>query len=134
MQQAETVSREGLHRGYQALSVLTALLLLLQPILIGQYFYNDPDYLDLHEVVGNVIFLSVVGQTVVCFLGRAKWGYRTVVWNLVLLGGIVAQIGLGYGARDSSSSAEVHMPLGVLIFGLGMINAMLAFFDIKRQK
>lgn len=134
MQQVETISKDGLYRGYQALAVLTALLLLLQPVLIAQFFYNDRDYADVHGMVGNVIFLSAVAQAVVCFLGRSKWGFTTLVWNLVMVGLVVAQIGLGYSADDSSSSAEIHMPLGVLMFGIGLINAMLAFFDIKRQR
>ncbi len=134
MQQVETISKDGLFRGYQALTVLTAVLLIVQPILIGQFFYNDPDYLDLHGIVANVIFLSVVAQTVVCFLGRSKWGFTTVIWNLVLVALATAQIGLGYSAEDSSASAEIHMPLGVFMFGLGLIVAMLAFFDIKRQR
>lgn len=134
MEQVETVSKAGLYRGYQALSVLTALLLILQPILIGQYFNRDQDYLDVHELVANIVFISVVAQTVVCFLGRSKWGFTTVLWNVMLITLVVAQIGLGYGGRDSASSREIHMPLGVLIFGLGLITAMLAFFDIKRQR
>lgn len=132
MQQVETISKDGLFRGYQALTVLTAVLLIVQPILIGQYF-NDPDYLDLHGIVANVIFLSVVAQTVVCFLGRSRWGFGTVIANLVLAFLTTAQIGLGYSA-DGPSDVEVHLPVGVLMFGLGLVIAMLAFFDLKRQR
>ena len=133
MQEMEQTAKQGMFRAYQALSALTAFLLIVQPILIGQSLYNDPDYIDLHAVVANGLTLVVALQLVVCFLGRSKWGFATVIWNFVLLVLIVAQTGLGYSARDSDGAAQVHIPLGVLMFSLGLIIALLGFFDIRRQ-
>ena len=135
MQQAETISKDGLYRGYQALTILTALLLILQPILIAQYISgHHSGGKDAHEIMANVVFLSVAAQTVICFLGRNKWGFITVIWNLVLVFLVVVQIALGYNSDDHAKAGEVHIPLGVAIFGLGLVICLLAFFDIKRQR
>lgn len=133
MQATEQARQHGVFRAYQALTVLVALLLIVQPVLIGQYWYSDPDYLDLHAVVANTLFLLIALQLVVCFLGRTKWGLATVAWNLVLLVLVVVQIGLGYSAENSEGSGSVHIPLGVIMFALGLQLALLAFFDIRRQ-
>jgi len=133
MQDVQQAANQGMYRAYQALAVLTALLLIVQPILFGQSLYNDHDYIDIHAIVANGLAFVVAVQVVVCFLGRSKWGFATVVWNAILFVLIVAQIGLGYSAEDSDGAAQVHIPLGVFMFGLGLIIALLGFFDIRRQ-
>lgn len=120
---------------YRWLSILTAILLLLQPILAGQFLYNGKhDYVDIHEMVGNVIFLTAAGQLVLAFLARRTYGVGLVGHNAGLLVLVVAQIGLGYAGRDNTDQLAYHIPLGVLLFGMGCIAPFMGFFDLKSQR
>jgi hypothetical protein len=52
-----------------------------------------------------------------------------VLWSLVILALIVAQIGLGYLGRDEPEFTAIHVPVGVFLFSLTSIVAMLAVMD-----
>ena len=120
---------------YRWLAILTALLLLVQPILAGQFLYNGKnDYVDIHEMLGNLIFLTAAGQLVLAFLARKTFGFGLVGHNLGLVTLIVAQIGLGYSGRDNTDSLAYHIPLGVLLFGMGCVAPILGFFDLRAQR
>ena len=57
---------------------------------------------------------------------RTNWqdpGTWHIAPKLVVL--VVVQIGLGYGGRDSGTAASLHVPNGVLIFGLSIVAHML---------
>lgn len=139
MEQQQTptkpVDKSGPVWWYRWLSILTAVLLLLQPILAGQFLFEDRnDLVDVHEALGNVIFLCAAGQLALAYLARRTYGIGLVGHNFGLLVLVVAQIGLGYAGRDSSSSLAYHIPLGVLLFGMGCLAPFMAFFDLKAQR
>jgi hypothetical protein len=120
---------------YRWLSILTALLLLIQPILAGQFLYNGKsDYVDIHEALANVIFLTAAGQLILAFLARRTYGFGLVGHNIGLVVLVVAQIGLGYAGRPNDSAMAYHIPLGVLLFGMGCIAPLLGFFDFRAQR
>lgn len=120
---------------YRWLSILTAVLLLVQPILAGQFLFNGKnDYVDIHEMLGNVILLTAAGQLVLAFLARATYGIGLVGHNAGLVVLVVAQIGLGYSGRDNTDSLAYHLPLGVLLFGMGCVAPFMGFFDLRSQR
>ena len=135
MEQVRPADIGGPVWAYRGLSIVTALLLILQPVLAGQFEYNDkPDYRDAHSVMANVIFLTVAGQFVLALLARRTLGIGLAVLNLVMIILVGMQIGFGYAAEDNPDRLALHLPLGVLLFGLGLTAAFLAFFDLRTQR
>ena len=114
------VERPGLVTPYKVLAALTAALLLVQALLAGRGWFLDTDLIRIHGYVGNAVFLAVVLQAGLAVALGARGSLRTQL--LVVAGAIVvlsvAQIGLGYGGRESGEAAAWHIPNGVLIFGL----------------
>ena len=129
------VSKNGPVWWYRWVSILTAVLLLIQPILAGQFAYNGKsDLEDVHQMVANVIFLTAVGQLVLAFLARKTYGVGLVGHNAGLVVLVVAQIGLGYAGRDNEDQLAYHIPLGVLLFGMGCLAPFMGFFDLRAQR
>lgn len=114
-------------KGYQAIATVTATLVILQAVLAGRFLFVDPDAINLHEVVANILSGLIFIQVALAFL--APFSKRTLirVATGLLAGLIVAQTGLGYAGRDEADAAAVHVPLGVLIFGLSSVVATLSF-------
>lgn len=133
MQQIQ--DKSGPVLGYRAVSLLTVLLLMLQPILIGQYLYGSPgddSWKDAHAMVGNIAHLTVLIQIFLAFLARRTFGIGLFIYNVVLLLLIVIQGGLG--ASDSGDSTAIHIPLGTFLLSLSCFAAFLAWFDLRRQR
>jgi hypothetical protein len=124
----------GLIRAFQAVAGIVALLVFVQAILAGQFTYNGEDLEDVHEMVANVVFLFAAGQLVLAWLTRESWRYKMVIWCAIVLALTVAQIGLGYGGRDEPDVAAIHIPVGVLLFSLTSIVAMLAVMDERAKE
>ena len=103
------------------LSVITAVLVLIQALLIGQALYvNGMATVGLHGVLGNVTFLAAIILTGATFMAFRRGEMTSpalalAVLTLVLL---VAQLGLGYSGRGGGTPAALHIPNGVLITGL----------------
>lgn len=123
---AEKVSR--LPMALVALSGASAALVLVQAMLAGRFIYVDPDLVDLHEIVANLLFLVVLAQGVVAYLAMSR-GLATradVAAAIALVALVTAQIGLGYSARDGGEAAALHVVNGVLVFGVALVAFMLA--------
>jgi hypothetical protein len=134
-QQTMSQSKSGPVWWYRWVSILTAILLLIQPVLAGQFLYNGHGGLkDVHEALANVIFITAAGQLVLAFLARRTYGVGLVGHNAGLLVLIVAQIALGYSGEDHPKSLAYHIPLGVLLFGMGCMAPFMGFFDLKAQR
>jgi hypothetical protein len=115
-----TGSDNGLVRSYPWLAVLTGSAVLLQAILAGRGWFLDYDLMEVHGFIGNLTFLLAVLLVVGAWLGRQA-GVMTnteLILSVALLGLFVAQIGLGYGGRDSATAASLHVPNGILVTGL----------------
>ncbi len=116
-------------RPYQWLTVVTALLVLVQAVLASQWiFKGEADLLDAHEVVANILFLMVIGQAALTIMIRfgGRFGRQLLLLNGLLVLLTLAQIGLGYSGRDSADAKAWHVPLGVLLFGLAVVIATMA--------
>ncbi|MEV4413149.1 hypothetical protein [Catellatospora sp. NPDC049609] len=97
-------------------SVVTALVL-AQPVLAGLFVTGDVGMLEMHSMTASilvaVIFLQVVAAIVVWRPGRGPaWpiGASTALFVVAEL-----QSGMGYARL-----VAVHIPLGVLLFGLSV--------------
>ena len=118
-------SRAGLARprllpALKGSAALFATLVLVQAILAGRGWFIDIDLIEVHGYVGNAVFLVAVLQAALAFAVFGPAGIRNpvLVICVVLVALVVAQIGLGYAGRDSAGAAAMHVPNGVLIFGL----------------
>ncbi len=105
----------------------------MQAALAGQFEHNGADLKGVHAMMGNVLFLLAIVQLALAWLTRDVWRYRMVIWAAAVLLLIVAQIGLGYGSRDSGDSAAIHIPVGVFLFALSSIIAMLSAMDERAK-
>jgi hypothetical protein len=80
--------------------------------------------IELHGMLGNIVFLLAAGACVGSF--AAKAGRRSQALTIALLILTMAQLGLGYSGRQSLSSAAWHIPVGVATFGVAVLNATTA--------
>ena len=101
-------------------SGLTVLLVLVQAFLAGQYLNGHGGALGAHEIIADIVFLAVVAQAIITYLAGKQGlvGRVDLILALVLVVLIVVQIGLGYGGTDGGQAEALHIPNGVLIFGL----------------
>ena len=120
-------------RVFQIIAGLIALLILVQATLAGQFEHNGADLKGVHAMMGNILFMLAIVQLALAWLTRDAWRYKMVIWSALVLLLIVAQIGLGYGSRDSGDSAAIHIPVGVFLFALSSIIAMLAMMDERAK-
>ncbi len=109
---------------FQIAAGLFTLLVLVQAVLAGRGWFIDFDLIDIHGMVGNLVFLNAVAMVAIARFAMPESNERK---TLVILSGIlvllvVAQIALGYSATSSDNpsaeAASLHIPNGVLIFGL----------------
>lgn len=131
MQQFE--DKSGPVLGYRAVSLLTAAMVLAQPILAGQFVYGgEADMKDVHAVVGQSLHITVLIQLILAFLARRTFGIGLAIYNLVLLILITIQAAIGFSS--DGEVIAVHIPLGTLLLTLAIFAVFLAFFDMRRQQ
>jgi hypothetical protein len=109
-------------------SGLTAALVLVQAMLAGRFLYIDPDLIDVHEIVANIVFLSALAQAILAYLAMSRRlaTRADLVAAVVLVVLVIAQIGLGYSGEEGGEAAALHVANGVLIFGVSIVAFMLA--------
>jgi heme A synthase len=128
--QAEDRNAKGLLY-YQIAAGLLTVLVLVQAVLAGRgWFKFDLDLIDIHGMIGNLTFLVAVAMVAIARFAMTESNERKtlVIMSGILVLLVVAQIGLGYSATSSDNpsaeAASLHIPNGVLIFGLaGAIDA-----------
>lgn len=116
-------------RSYQLIALLTTALIFAQAILAGRLLFVDSGAVNAHEVVANFLFLVVVVQLLIAFAAPFTPRYRVPLGTALLFVLTAAQIGLGYAGRDDPDVASIHVPLGVLLFGVSTSVAVLSFLD-----
>lgn len=98
--------------------------ILTQAVLAGQAWFVTPELFGLHGGIGHGVLGLSLALVVLTFLhGVGLWFGASVV----LIGGLVAQTGLGYtGHRGMVALASsVHVPLGVALLGIATALAVL---------
>ena len=104
----------------RVLILITAVLLALQPVSIGEYLSGRYNMLGMHSAVATgamaaafFLVLAAIGYTL---LGGRVW---VMVASIALLFAVVLQLGMGY-----SRTLAVHIPLGVAIVGGAIVLAV----------
>ncbi len=113
-------------RLHRWLSGVLVVLVLAQAVVAGQATFGDWE-IELHGWMGNGSFaigVLLVGLAVVGRLGR-----RAVIAAGALSVALFVQVGLGYAGRTELAAASWHIPMGVTIFGLSVVNAMLPWLS-----
>lgn len=131
-QQINTTRKPELAGAYRIMTLITAALVLVQPVLAGQWmFKGGSDYLRAHEIMANLVFLSAAIQLLLAILIRfpGKTGRNLILANAALVILTTVQIGLGYSGEDSANATAWHVPLGVFLFGLSVA---IASFSARR--
>ncbi len=124
--------KPGMVTAMMAAAALTGVLVLAQAALAGQFLRVDNtngDLQKIHGYIGNAVFLFAIAQAALIVVsgltGRLRSGLLSMAITLVVL--TTAQLGLGYSGRDRDGiAAALHIPLGVLIFGIAMANISMA--------
>jgi hypothetical protein len=122
----DATSNDGLVTGLKITSIVLVLGVLLQAWLGSSgFFKGNPDRINMHEMVANGLFLIALAQLVIAFLAYRRGAATMMVVGVAALSlvSLVAQIGLGYGTRESVDALVWHLPNGVLLMA---INAWLA--------
>lgn len=101
----------------RGLVTVVMLLVLVQPVLAGLFVTGDVGMLDLHSITASflvvVVFLQIVAAILVWRPGRGPaWPIAASIAAFVL---VELQSGLGY-----ARVVAMHIPLGVLLFGLSV--------------
>lgn len=111
-------TKPGLFPWYQGVAILFTVLMIIQAFLGGRGFFKDADLLDAHEMLGSVLLLVAIVQVVLAYLAVGRSMTLWMSGALVVL--VIIQMSLGFSAKDGNlDSAAWHLPLGVLIFGIG---------------
>jgi hypothetical protein len=120
-------ARPAMARAFVIAVHVTAALVLLQAVLGGRIIAGD-DVRTVHQMIGNLVFLAAVAQLVLVFLAGVPGRLRTalIVANVLMLVLVVAQIGMGYSARDDANVRGWHVTNGALVFALATANVSLA--------
>ena len=102
-----------------AVAVLAGLVL-VQAALAGQFLTSSRGAMTPHRLIGEGLGLVALG---VVWAGyRLRVVERERWWlSLCLLVLVVAQTGLGFAGRDSTAAASLHVPVGVLTFGVALV-------------
>src|SRR5918992_1461801 len=107
--------------GVRWLAAVTAALVLVQAIFIGQFFYGgNGGAVGTHGWIGNLTFLGAIILTGLAIYGARRGEIPGQLMSLSVVATvlIIAQLGLGYAGRDGGMPAALHIPNGVLIMGL----------------
>jgi len=120
---------------FKGICHLVTLLVLVQAMLAGLFISGEEiDAVDIHEMVGNLLFMAVVVQLILGFLVRDWSRFGLWIWVLLLLVMVIAQTGLGYAGREETLPVAIHVPLGVFIFGFAMLISVLASIEDRLPK
>ena len=107
---------------YRAAAAVLAVLVLVQAALAGQFLVGEGGR-STHRLIGEALGLVALVVAAVGYrlrrVDRDRWWLAVA---LVVM--VVAQTGLGFAGRDSTTAAALHVPLGVATFGAALVAAL----------
>jgi hypothetical protein len=114
--------KPSLLRPYLIVSAISALLVLVLAVLGGQYYGGEPDAITIHGHTANALFMLVVVQAVLAFAMGAPGSLGRVLVGVGIATVVLttAQIGIGYLVENNRGLIAIHIPNGVLIFGVAV--------------
>ncbi len=124
---ADPITRFQFYRlalAYRVVSALIVVLVLLQAVLVGRgWFLGEGNLVKIHGNLGSLTFLAAValGAIALALRPSARHWLRFLAPIAILIILVAAQLGLGYSGRKNSDAAALHIPNGVLIFGLSVL-------------
>lgn len=117
-----TTGRPGLLTAYRVMAGLSVLIVLVQAALAGRNI-NLGAGIELHGILGNIVFTLAVVMVVLSFLTQTR---GVVVGHAVAFAALCfVQVGLGYVGRETAQAAAWHIPNGVLLMGLAVAHLSL---------
>ncbi|HEX2155058.1 MAG TPA: hypothetical protein VHL52_13920 [Acidimicrobiia bacterium] len=122
MQPTETKARRsaaGAVAATRVLSGLIAVLVFIQGALAGSYLSGAGGVIDIHGMMGTIALPLLALTTIVTAAvatRRNRWVLAGSIFGFL---GIGTQIGMGYQSR-----LDVHVPLGIALFGLYLVMAL----------
>jgi hypothetical protein len=116
---ALTLGRTDYRTALLGISLANVIVVLFMAILGGRFFVS-PSIIEIHGYIGNLLFMMVVAQAGLLFISKPGGPLGKPLLGLTLLAVllVVGQIGLGYSGRESVTALTLHIPNGVLIFGI----------------
>jgi hypothetical protein len=134
LEETEQMRRPNLAPIFRWLTVVTAVLVLVQALFAGRGLWLNRTFIDYHEILANILFLMAVAQAALVLATGipGQLGKRLLWLNGLLAVLMVVQTGLGYSGREELEARAWHFPVGVLIFGLAVLIAAIAP-QIERQ-
>lgn len=112
---------------YRWLALLIAVLIFAQAALAGRFLFVDHDAVDIHQAVANGLSVLVIVHVALVLVTRTKWSRRVPVLTALLAILVIVQTGLGYAGRESADVLAIHVPVGVLAFGVASLLVAVAF-------
>lgn len=109
-------------------------MLAVQPMIGGWAIYRDRGMLDLHAMVANTMFMVAILMLALSI--AAGFQRKPLIAGVtgLLLVVLTAQMGLGYGGEGRPTVAALHIPVGVLAFGVGLLLMLIAHgFTLRRD-
>lgn len=109
-------------RPFRAAAATLAVLVLVQAALAGRFLVGEGGRTT-HRLIGEGLGLVAAVVAVAGF--RLRAANRDRWWlGLALLVMVMAQTGLGFAGRASSTAAALHVPLGVATFGAALVGSL----------
>ena len=112
---------------YRWLALLIAVLIFAQAALAGRFLFVDHDAVDIHQADANGLSVLVIVHLALVLVTRTKWSRLVPVLTALLAILVIVQTGLGYAGRESADVLAIHVPVGVLAFGVASLLAAVAF-------
>jgi hypothetical protein len=128
---APATRSKGALVAFLAGSIVLVILVLTQAAMAGQALFEGFD-IKIHGYLGNASFTLGVVLLAIALFGRLPRSLMVLAAiNVVALFG---QTGLGIVGRETTMAASLHVPLGVAIFGITMVQTTLAVVDYQRRR
>ena len=112
---------------YRWLALLIMVLIFAQAALAGRFLFVDHDAVDIHQAVANGLSVLVIVHVALALITRTRWSRRVPALTALLAILVIIQTGLGYAGRESADVLAIHVPVGVLTFGVASLLTAVAF-------
>ena len=122
MDRQQDIRRPRVARVYAVLIALATLMVVVQAFLFAAFYSEgDKEFIDVHARVADISLLVVVLiVTPLAFLARFRRDRRIGWLTLVLAVLWFVQHSLRFGIEDERWLEMIHIPLGLVIFGLAL--------------